>query len=133
VWHYGYWIGNSSLILKVPEYNMTFIVFANTDNLSRPFRLGDGDVMNSIMALAFLKTFIFPQEYQESLPEMNWKAEENELKAQLKQVEGKDYKEIYAKELTARARMLSSVGKKEAADRLHKIHGELFPGYNDRI
>jgi|GEM_PF-454280 len=133
VWHYGYWIGNSSLILKVPEYNMTFIVFANTDNLSRPFRLGDGDVMNSIMALAFLKTFIFPQKYQEILPEINWKAEENGLKAQLKQIEGKDYKEIYAKELTARARMLSSVGKEEAADRLHKIHGEFFSGYNDRI
>jgi CubicO group peptidase (beta-lactamase class C family) len=126
VWHYGYWIGNSSLILKVPERKMTFIVFANTDNLSRPFRLGDGDVMDSIMALAFLKAFIFPQNYQESLPEINWKAEEDELKAQLEQVEGKDYKEIYAKELAATARMLSSVGKEEAADRLHKIHAELF-------
>jgi CubicO group peptidase (beta-lactamase class C family) len=126
VWHYGYWVGNSSLILKVPKHNMSFIVFANTDNLSRPFHLGDGDVMNSIMALAFLKAFVFPKEYQEALPEINWKAGESELKDQLKHIEEKDYKEIYVKELVANARMLSSVGEKEAADRLYRVHRQLF-------
>ena len=31
------------------------------------------------MALTFLKTFIFPQKYQESLPEINWNAKESEI------------------------------------------------------
>jgi hypothetical protein len=120
VWHSGLWTCNSALILKVPEQNMTFIVLANTDKLSRPFPL-EGDVMDSIMALAFLKTFIFPQKYNESLPEINWNAEESELIDQLKQVAGKDYRDIYAKELAANAMMLESIGATEAAERLRKI------------
>src|SRR5687767_204492 len=38
LWHYGFWTGNSSFILKVPERNITFIIMANADNLSRPDR-----------------------------------------------------------------------------------------------
>lgn len=39
VWHYGYWTGNSSLIVKVPERRLTFVVLANSEMLSRPFPL----------------------------------------------------------------------------------------------
>ncbi len=59
VWHYGYWTANSSLILKVPEHEVTFIVLANTDMLSRPFNLGGGDVLNSVIAVEFLNAFVF--------------------------------------------------------------------------
>ncbi len=78
------------------------------------------------MALTFLKTFIFPQKYQESLPEINWNAKESEILAQLKEIEEKDYQEIYAGKLMANARMLESVGRTEASDRLYKIYRELF-------
>ncbi|NQT76133.1 MAG: serine hydrolase [Bacteroidetes bacterium] len=63
LWHYG-WHPDaaSSLILKVPEKNISFIIFANSDMLSKPFSLHNGNVLNSPAALIFLKTFL-PEEF----------------------------------------------------------------------
>jgi hypothetical protein len=44
----------------VPEQNITFIIMANSDNLSRPTDLGAGDALSSPVGMAFLKTFVFP-------------------------------------------------------------------------
>ncbi len=65
VWHYG-WHPDaaSSLILKVPELDIMFMVFANTDMLSKPFSLHHGDVSNSPAALIFMKHFL-PEVYSE--------------------------------------------------------------------
>jgi len=59
LWHYG-WHPDaaSSLILKVPEKNMSFMIFANSDMLSKPFSLHNGNVFNSPAALIFLKSFL---------------------------------------------------------------------------
>jgi CubicO group peptidase (beta-lactamase class C family) len=56
VWHFGL-IPNaySSLVLKVPERHLTFILLANGDGLSSPFQLGAGDVTRSLFATFFLK------------------------------------------------------------------------------
>jgi CubicO group peptidase (beta-lactamase class C family) len=58
VWHYG-WAPKaySSLILKVPEKEVTFILLANSDGASAPFRLGAGNVLRSPFAVAFLNRF----------------------------------------------------------------------------
>ena len=58
VWHYG-WAPKaySSLILKVPEEDVTLILLANSDGASAPFRLGAGNVLRSPFAVAFLKLF----------------------------------------------------------------------------
>ena len=58
VWHYG-WAPKaySSLILKVPEKNVTFILFANSEGASADFHLGRGDVLRSPFAVSFLKAF----------------------------------------------------------------------------
>ncbi|GAA4308756.1 serine hydrolase domain-containing protein [Compostibacter hankyongensis] len=37
VWHTGWWTGYSALFVKVPEKGLTFIVLANSQDLSRPF------------------------------------------------------------------------------------------------
>ncbi|RYF74499.1 MAG: class A beta-lactamase-related serine hydrolase [Cytophagaceae bacterium] len=37
LWHTGLWTGNSSLLIKVPEKDLTFIILANSPNLNRPF------------------------------------------------------------------------------------------------
>ncbi|WP_375444068.1 serine hydrolase domain-containing protein [uncultured Fibrella sp.] len=37
LWHTGWWTGNSSLLVKVPEKDLTFIILANSQDLSRPF------------------------------------------------------------------------------------------------
>lgn len=56
VWHYGY-VPNaySSLVLKLPEYNLTLILLANSDGLSAPFQLNAGDVTKSVFATLFLR------------------------------------------------------------------------------
>lgn len=56
VWHFGA-VPNaySSLILKLPAKNITFILLANSDGLSNPFQLPAGDVTRSLFATLFLK------------------------------------------------------------------------------
>jgi CubicO group peptidase (beta-lactamase class C family) len=56
VWHFGN-VPNaySSLILKLPQRKMTFILLANSDGLSAPYDLAQGDVTKSLFASLFLK------------------------------------------------------------------------------
>lgn len=56
VWHFGH-VPNaySSLIIKLPERNLTFILLANSDKLAVPFQLPAGDVSRSLFATIFLK------------------------------------------------------------------------------
>lgn len=126
LWHYGYWTANSSFILKVPERNITFIVMANTDNLSRPTDLGAGDALSSPVGMAFLKTFIFPERFGEPIPEINWNASAQELKDKLKQISGKPYADVYTKDLITKFRIHQSVGQATEASRVMKMYGELF-------
>jgi len=60
-WHYGYWIGNSSLIIRVPDRKLAFVLLANSDGLSRNTSLGTGDLLSSPAARAFLDAFVFGQ------------------------------------------------------------------------
>ena len=57
-WHYGYWVGMSSLILRVPEKKISFVLMANSDMLSAPYPLGEGDIWVSPYAREFLKSFV---------------------------------------------------------------------------
>jgi CubicO group peptidase (beta-lactamase class C family) len=61
IWHYGYWTAISSLIVKVPEEDVTFVLLANNDMLSRASDgIGsDSDVTRSVPAKEFLNGFIF--------------------------------------------------------------------------
>jgi CubicO group peptidase (beta-lactamase class C family) len=59
VWHYGLWTAISSLIIKVPSRNLTFVVLANTDALSSPYPLAAGRLDSSPWARAFLNAFVF--------------------------------------------------------------------------
>jgi hypothetical protein len=56
VWHFGN-LPNaySSLIVKLPLRKMTLILLANSDGLSAPFDLPQGDVTRSLFAALFLK------------------------------------------------------------------------------
>lgn len=58
VWHFGYTPNAySSLVVKVPTHNLTFILMANSDRLSAPFQLPQGDVTRSVFATLFLRLF----------------------------------------------------------------------------
>jgi CubicO group peptidase (beta-lactamase class C family) len=56
VWHFGIvQDAYSSLIIKLPERNLTFILLANSDRLGAPFQLPAGDVSRSLFATLFLR------------------------------------------------------------------------------
>ena len=59
VWHFGS-VPNaySSLIIKLPLRNVTFILLANSDGLSAPFQLPAGDITRSIFASLFLRLVV---------------------------------------------------------------------------
>jgi CubicO group peptidase (beta-lactamase class C family) len=58
VWHYGHGLESSSLIVKIPDEQVTFVILANSDGLSRWRGLGDGaDVSASPAATLFLNWY----------------------------------------------------------------------------
>lgn len=57
-WHYGFWTGMSSLIIRIPEKKLSFVLMANSDMLSAPYPLGNGDIWVSPYAKEFLKSFV---------------------------------------------------------------------------
>lgn len=59
VWQFGNWPeATSSLIIKVPSRRLTLILLANSDRLSTPFNLQNGDVTTSLFAKLFLRLFL---------------------------------------------------------------------------
>lgn len=59
VWHYGLQPNAySGLYIKVLEKDLTLVILANSQNLSEPFDLGKGNVLNSKFAIAFLNEFL---------------------------------------------------------------------------
>ena len=58
IWHYGYWIANSSLVIKVPSRGLTYVVLSNSDQLSAQYPLANGKLEQSPWATAFLDAFI---------------------------------------------------------------------------
>jgi len=59
VWHFGMVTdAYSALFLRVPARRLTLILLANSDGLSAPFSLSDGDVTSSLFARTFLRFFL---------------------------------------------------------------------------
>jgi len=55
VWHFGQGLESSSLLLKIPARQLTLVILANSEGLSRDLQLGDhGDVTKSPAAKLFL-------------------------------------------------------------------------------
>ena len=142
--HGGRWPPSvSALYLKVPEENLTFIILANTDNLSTPHPMGEGDVLLSTVALAFYETFVFPRQYGQTVPQVDWEADERDLVSQLQQVtdvrepqsndvrepqsNGEAVREILERELWSYRQIFASVGRTELCERLLDVHGQVYP------
>jgi CubicO group peptidase (beta-lactamase class C family) len=58
IWAYGQYDCYSSLFMKVPSRDLTFVVAANNNLMSDPARLIYGDVTNSLFALSFIRHFV---------------------------------------------------------------------------
>jgi hypothetical protein len=99
IWAYGYWSPSvSSLILKVPDLKTTFVILANMDNLSRPYHLGDGDVLRSPIALAFYERFVFEPRTGQAVPDVDWTAVADP-RNEIRQYENEDLRNLLEREL----------------------------------
>jgi CubicO group peptidase (beta-lactamase class C family) len=59
IWQFGQVRdGHSALIMKLPTRGLTFIALANSDGLTAPYNLQNGDVKASPFAALFLKFFL---------------------------------------------------------------------------
>jgi CubicO group peptidase (beta-lactamase class C family) len=62
-WHYGWWTGNSSLIVRAPDRGLAFVLVANTDGLSSTYGLGgDNNALRSAFARIFVESFVVGDE-----------------------------------------------------------------------
>ena len=110
IWHYGQWPPSiSSLFLKFPDEGLTFIVLANTDGLSTPFQLGDGDITTSLMALAFYKHFILGPRYGQPLPAIDWSGDTSTELELIKQVQDEAVRDLLTKEWFSRRMVVKSL------------------------
>lgn len=62
IWHYGYWDSVSTLVAILPERDLTFLAFANSDALSRGFDLDRGQIAGSPAGLSFLENLVFDRD-----------------------------------------------------------------------
>jgi len=112
IWHYGHWPPSvSSLFFKIPEQGLTLIVLANTDGLSRPFPLGDGNVMNSLVALAFYKDLVLAPRYGRPFPAVDWSADNSTVFGLINQVQDEAVRDLLTKELYSRRMVARSLAQ----------------------
>jgi CubicO group peptidase (beta-lactamase class C family) len=102
VWHYGLWECASTLIVKVPEDDLTFVLLASTDALSRPFGIGgDSDILVSPAAELFLRHLVFGKG---SPADLNWNAPIGSIVATLADVDDPIERDLLSYEINAASR-----------------------------
>jgi CubicO group peptidase (beta-lactamase class C family) len=129
VWHYGWQPScSSAFILKIPEENITFILLANSDNLSRPYRLGSGEVLpiDSTIGLAFFKAFIFEPTNGLTVPNINWEADKTDLADQLMDISDPSVNKILQRELLSYRKLFHSVGRIDQTEKLTSVYTQVY-------
>ncbi|NAS14084.1 serine hydrolase [Poritiphilus flavus] len=129
-WGYGQEDCFSSLLLKVPEDNITLILLANNNLMSDPPRLINGDLSYSRFALSFLKHFVF--ELPETYKSMDYTKPES---LDIEQIQANpDLGKLYRQELLANAIAASFMGQVDSLElqrskELTEIALREFPDY----
>src|SRR5262249_20410851 len=86
IWHYGHWPGSySSLYLKILDQQISFILLANSEALSAPYRLDGGNVATSAFANTFLRLFAFENSLGRTLADPRWSQSLSSFKAEIEQ------------------------------------------------
>jgi CubicO group peptidase (beta-lactamase class C family) len=126
VWGYGQYECYSSLFLKVPDQDLTYIIAANNNLMSDPPRLIYGDVTNSLFALSFIKNFILDAS---DVPILQDAASLKSLQKKLTPANS----EYYRKKLLAQALAQSFIAMyhPERADDSRRILRAVFKLYPD--
>lgn len=134
IWHTGRWApSTSALYLKIPSADLTFIVLANTDNLTVPFPgIGSGDITHSTPALTFLHHLLFPHDRGYELPSIDWDGDEAALTAQLKAVNDEASLRFLELELWSYRQAYASSGQYDQVAVLTKVSQTVYPYSNLR-
>lgn len=129
LWHAGRWPpSTSALYVKVPEMELTFVILANTDNLTVPFNsIGNGDVSKSLPFLTFFRHFVFPEQHGYAPPPVDWQQSEGLLAAQLRDVEDEASRVFLERELWSYRQAFAGAGRQELADQLERVNRQAFP------
>ncbi|MCP4581143.1 MAG: beta-lactamase family protein [candidate division Zixibacteria bacterium] len=123
VWHYGLWNTNSSLIIKVPEKSLTFIILANSNELNNGFGLGNGDIFGSLFGVEFIKSFALTDE---KIIDIDYDRSFMDLKQRLKNRQRSNYDDLYPKELFVRALLSMKMGDRAKWEKLYKVYNDVF-------
>lgn len=75
-WHYGQLGGYSTVLLKIPEMDLSFILLSNSGAISDHAHMIQGNPLRSSLLFSFFKHFVFPEEYQRS---WDWSLNEKDL------------------------------------------------------
>ena len=119
-WHYGQTQGESGLFVKVPSKALTFVVLANSDRLSTPFPLGDGDLFTSPAGQLFYKYFI---NSDEKFPDIDYTKPANDIKALMNP--SSEYLDFYNKVLVTQAAICNAHGDTTRAKQFYSVYAEL--------
>ncbi len=133
-WHYGYGTGDSSLFLKVPQKKLTFVILANTYDLSRPFGLGGGNVLKSAFAVEFLKRIALRDMFTHEPPAAGWLQDPDAAAARLEAIPGGDesekendvLKELLKWELIGNWGLNRLMERTERRDAMHRLYRRFF-------
>ncbi|MGD8499988.1 MAG: serine hydrolase, partial [Phycisphaerales bacterium] len=126
IWHYGWEVNYSALVLKVPQHNVTFVVLANTDELSRSFRLGNGDVLNSPFAVEFLKTIALNEKFAEPAPEIDWESPAETIASQLSPIRDENLKTLLKRELISNLLLHHRMKREDKTRKLMRVYISVF-------
>lgn len=118
-WHYGQTQGESALFIKVPSQNIAFICMANTDKLSQPFPMGDGDLMMSPVAQLFYRFYI-PKKSE--VQAIDYNASFRALSSKLRGVKDSVVSAFYKREIITRASICLVNGDTTSADAMYKLY-----------
>ena len=121
-WHYGQTDGESGLFVKVPSLKLTLAVLSNTDKLSQPFSLGDGDLFTSPVGQLLFKYYI---NKDSRFVTINYHLPVEFIRKKLIASKGSLYKDFYNKELVAQAAMSIVKGDTARALAFYELYADL--------
>lgn len=122
VWGYGQYDSYSSLLLKVPEDDLTLVLLANNNLMSDPARLIYGDVASSLFALSFLKNYVLNRQ---EMPLFEPEDEPLGITSELHR------KKLLAEALAASFMARFDNNELEKSKRLLRKTFEIYPNYLD--
>lgn len=121
-WHFGQTQGESGLFVKVPAKKLTLVILTNTNRLSTPFPLGDGDLFSSPIGQLFYKLFINDNK---SLAIVDYNFPISEIRKTLIKLDTSTFREFYNKEIIAQATMNIIKGDTIKAKKLYELYADI--------